>query len=345
MDSSRNFDEALAIAKQALQYIGRFKTAPTPAVYEVWYRFAEGNNEAIQEQLSHAIDQADSVSIQLIDELYQQFCFADDDEHNRKISSRLETEVHGLQSAIASQMVAGEALGESIDHANKNLSTPDISTRQVGICVEGLLASNRRMQSQLEDMKAQLQESHDRITFLKQDLVDSQKVTMTDPLTGVGNRRCFEALMDRALQDRDAEEAGVAVLVLVDLDEFKTVNDTLGHSVGDSLLKFIATTIQALRSDAAVTRFGGDEFGIFVREKTPGDGLLFAEEIKDSLATSRLRHTHSQASIGKVTASISVAILRKDDTRASWFDRADRLLFRAKEAGRNCVRAERQIRE
>lgn len=341
MDSPAAFEDTFAIAKQALQFIGRYKTAPTPAVYEVWYRFVEGNSENIGEQLNHAIDEAGCVTDKLLEDLYNQFCREED--ATSGLSNRLESEMKVLQSAINQQIDAGEQLGESIDQANQGLSSPNVSSQQVEQFVADLVASNSKMQNQLEATRTRLDESQNQISALKKDLMNSQKTTMTDPLTGVGNRRCFEALMESAISERELSVAGFAVLVLIDLDKFKQVNDTHGHAVGDHLLQFTASSIQDLRSDATVARYGGDEFGVFVKVQTANMGQMFAEQIRDLLTSNPLRHTTTGAVIGDVTASIGVAILRDDDTRETWFERADSLLMNAKEAGRNCVRAERQL--
>ncbi len=341
--SSPDFDEAIAIAKKALLFIGKFKTPPTPAVYEVWYRFAAGADTAIGEQLSHAVHEAKSVTTQQLEDLHQQFCLAADPQLNSKIRDGLEHEMHGLQLAIERQVNAGEELGNSIDHTNRNLTSPNLTPQTVESCVAEMIVSNEKMRSQLESMKTQLQQSQAQISLLKQDLLDSQKATLIDPLTGVGNRRCFDKLMETAIRDRDSAAGTITALILVDLDEFKHINDSQGHAVGDSLLKFTAAKIQELPGNATVTRYGGDEFGAFLRVTQSGDALRFAEAICNTLATNRFTHKQSGQSLHRVTASIGVAILRPIDTPESWFHRADKMLYCAKQDGRNCARVERQL--
>ena len=73
------------------------------------------------------------------------------------------------------------------------------------------------------------------------------------------------------------------------------------------------------------------------------EALQYAEAIRTALSSHRFKHQASGKSLHKITASFGVAILRSDDTRKSWFDRADKLLYCAKDNGRNCVRAERQL--
>ncbi|EMI20600.1 diguanylate cyclase [Rhodopirellula maiorica SM1] len=342
-DADQDFDHAFSIAKKALQFVGRFRTPPTPTIYEVWYRYSEGASPEIREQLSGAIDNAKPVSIEQLEALHQQYCQPTHVELNSQISSKLEDELQELVVAIDRQMHAGEKLGHSIDHANRDLTSANITPEKIKACVAEVLASNATMQSQLDSMKVQLKQSQGQINHLQEELIASQRSTMTDALTGVGNRRCFDALMETAIRSRCSDTAGDAVLILVDLDGFKQVNDHLGHTVGDSLLKFIAAKIQSVIGDATVARYGGDEFGVFMRVAMASEALQFAEKIRDSLANHRFKHQASGQSLPQITASIGVAILRSDDSRKSWFDRADKLLYCAKENGRNCIRAERQL--
>ncbi|GAA5509640.1 diguanylate cyclase [Novipirellula caenicola] len=342
-DSDHDFNFAFSIAKKALQFIGRFKTPPTPNIYEVWYRYAEGRSPEISDHLSGAIDEAQTVSAAQLEALHQRFCQPTDAKLSTQISSKLEEELQELVNAIERQMHAGEQLGDSIDHANRDLTAANVTPEKIKACVAKIIASNATMQSQLDSMQVQLKQSQGQISQLQEELIASRRSTMTDALTGVGNRRCFDALMETAIRNRRTDTAGDAVLMLVDLDGFKYVNDHLGHTVGDTLLKFIAAKIQSAIGDATVTRYGGDEFGVFLRVASADEALQFAETIRNSLANHRFKHQASGQSLPQVTASIGVAILRSDDTQKSWFDRADKLLYCAKENGRNCIRAERQL--
>ena len=340
--SSDEFQEAFDFARQALQHVGQFKTPPTPEVFEVWYRFAEGGNAPISEQLSHMIDQEVPITKQQIVELHDQFCQNSGDDMNSKISSRLESEMRGLESAIAKQVEAGEQFGASIERAGEKMALDPVTAAQVSGSVSELVASNQQMQLQLENLNSRLDHSQNQIARLKTDLVESRKKSMTDPLTGVGNRRCFDALLATALEDRETGNAGQAVLALIDLDNFKEVNDTLGHAVGDSLLTKVAKQLQGLRSDGMIARYGGDEFGVFIKIVQASDMMRFAEEARAAVTCSPDQGSENTDGMDRVTVSIGIARLREADTAESWFDRADKLLYAAKQAGRNCFRIEYQ---
>ncbi len=334
------FAAAFAIAKEALQFVGKFQTPPTPKIYEVWYRYAEGNNDAIKEQLSHAVDEAGEVSAEMIEQLYDQFCTSSDDVDAR-ISRELSDEMADLESLIASQLTAGNEFRDSIDSASDKLGT-DATSDEIQTCIAGLIASNTKMQSQLEESSSRLQESQSQVSELRNDLAESQKSVMTDPLTGVGNRRFFETMMIQSL-DAIAERGERAFLLLIDLDEFKQVNDNFGHDAGDHVLRFVATETQNICPAGSIARYGGDEFAMFLCGESADEASQIADEIRRFFSTNSLTFAQTGQMLGRIGLSIGVARLRPDDDRESWFRRADQLLYRAKESGRNCVMVERAL--
>ncbi len=148
----------------------------------------------------------------------------------------------------------------------------------------------------------------------------------TDTLSGLPNRRAFE---DRAVRLRDFSDAKPLAVLMLDLDEFKPVNDSQGHEAGDQVLALIARTIaDGLREGDFVARLGGDEFAALLPRTGVAEAKLLAE---------RLRESVEDAGSGDfVTASIGVAMLEDDVRRALL--QADVALYEAKNAGRNTVR-------
>ncbi len=146
----------------------------------------------------------------------------------------------------------------------------------------------------------------------------------TDALTGLPSRRPFGPALDAAL----ARPGGRAVvLALVDLDDFKQVNDRLGHSHGDTVLRALADSFGALRSSDTAFRVGGDEFAVLLTGGTEAQ----AEE-----ALARVRRTLARLAPG-VTFSAGVAAAPDDVSAAELWERADTALYEAKARGRRCT--------
>ena len=156
-----------------------------------------------------------------------------------------------------------------------------------------------------------------------------------DPLTGLTNRREFEARVTAAIGDHRSRKTEYALLYL-DLDQFKIINDTCGHAAGDGLIRKIAWLINdTLRGSDVLARLGGDEFGALLRDIRVDDALALAEGIRRRIA--ELRYDWDSR-IFTVNSSIGVIVI--DDTVATVSDAlsaADQACYLAKDNGRNRV--------
>lgn len=161
----------------------------------------------------------------------------------------------------------------------------------------------------------------------QQDLI---KLAMTDQLTGLYNRHSLFDFGPKYLSDAKRHGFSVSLLVF-DLDHFKNVNDTHGHSVGDIVLKAIGAVLNDnCRTEDAVARFGGEEFVMVLSHCDIDYAFTKAECIRAAIEKSRPNDL-------TITASIGVAALGKDDDFESLFDKADKAVYEAKKSGRNKV--------
>jgi diguanylate cyclase (GGDEF)-like protein len=159
--------------------------------------------------------------------------------------------------------------------------------------------------------------------------------SLTDPLTGLSNRRAFFYLCDRMLERCHRTGAPCTVLV-VDLDRFKAVNDTFGHAVGDCVLQvFAAVAHQELRSFDIIGRLGGEEFAVLLPRTHSREGAEIARRLKEAFSTAaRTVGDHEVSG----TLSIGVAVvLGGETTIGEALERADAALYRAKLNGRDRV--------
>lgn len=163
------------------------------------------------------------------------------------------------------------------------------------------------------------------------------ELSLKDPLTGLSNRRHFRAVLDRTI-DVVARSGDPALLLMLDIDHFKKVNDNYGHQAGDKVLQTVATALgKCVRPMDTLARYGGEEFAVIL----PNCHAYFGETIAE-----RIRQTIEQMSIPiapgtelKVTVSVGGAYAPEwvRSTAALWTERADVQLYRAKSEGRNRV--------
>ena len=158
-----------------------------------------------------------------------------------------------------------------------------------------------------------------------------------DALTGLPNRRSFSEAMEREL-DRVARSGDVALLLLVDIDHFKRVNDTHGHLAGDEVLRQLSQRLlECVRPMDTVARFGGEEFAVVLPNCSTAYGSVIAERIRRSIEAVPMVMRNGQSL--SLTVSVGGAYTPQwiRSQAAIWMERADRQLYRAKREGRNRV--------
>ena len=166
-------------------------------------------------------------------------------------------------------------------------------------------------------------------------LRELRRVAMTDPVTGVSNRKHLEGRLSAAIAEHE-RNASVAGLLFMDVDHFKHINDAHGHNTGDDILRMVANTIRyALRGTDVVGRWGGDEFMAVLQDVQDGYALRAAANKVRTLAGSSRLDLNGEGLT--VTLSIGGTVLLTGDTPEGLVHRADELMYQSKKAGRNVV--------
>ena len=153
-----------------------------------------------------------------------------------------------------------------------------------------------------------------------------------DPLTGLANRRALTEAFAAALASGRPH-----CLAVVDVDHFKRINDRFGHAVGDRVLTAIAKTLGEACGDALVARYGGEEFALLFPS---GDAVRMAEALERAraeVASKRYRLREADTALGTITFSGGIVTVARAESFDNAFARADVLLYRAKQAGRNRI--------
>lgn len=211
------------------------------------------------------------------------------------------------------------------------------STAEIGRLprIEGLDEIARvagTMIARVHDAEARLARATEEAETLRRKLAHAEEDARSDMLTGLANRRAFmEAFAKRAPADSPW------CLALCDVDRFKRINDEHGHPVGDRVLSAVARTLAETCGSHLVARHGGEEFGVLLRAVTLTEAGAVLERARAEVAAKRFRDRESGAVLGTVTFSAGLTAIHEGDTAETAFGRADRLLYTAKEGGRNCI--------
>jgi diguanylate cyclase len=219
-----------------------------------------------------------------------------------------------------------------------------------------LLDDIKRIKSELvrevDNMRAMVREKENldqktldalssQVDVLKKELDKARHTANTDGLTGVYNRKALDDHLQRLIE-RNTVSITPFSLMMMDLDDFKTLNDTYGHTVGDRMLLAFAQKCRAtVRSDDFLARYGGEEFILILPGASLRNAIKKAKQVCRSVAAAKYAADDSpRADVVAVTVSIGVSAYRKGDTAKSLVDRADQCLYKAKASGKNRVVAE-----
>jgi len=202
--------------------------------------------------------------------------------------------------------------------------------------VRHLTRSNRRLQEAVNQTRAEL-------TLTARTARDAQEAlkdqALRDGLTGLWNRRAVFAMLEKEIYRAQRDRFPVT-LVMIDLDHFKTVNDTFGHPTGDEVLRDAARRLlEVLRPYDFIGRYGGEEFLVVLPSCSSHHGVRRAEEFRRAIAA---RPVFTAAGPLMVTCSVGVAAYDHAMPPDDLIHRADEALYRAKRLGRNCVCAANQ---
>ena len=174
-----------------------------------------------------------------------------------------------------------------------------------------------------------------------QSVVDALcELSSTDPLTGLANRRHFDHALEREI-DRVARSGEPALVLMIDIDNFKRVNDSWGHPVGDLVIKSVAQVLQGcIRPMDTVARVGGEEFAIILPNCPLDFGQTAAERVRTKVQKRSVLVAQGQEVAVTVSIGGAFAPRWKRASPQQWLERADQQLYLAKSGGRNCARLE-----
>jgi len=231
--------------------------------------------------------------------------------------------------------IKGLAVGASrINEGLVGVKIPKGADDEIGMMIDTFNEMATKIslsQAELQYKNKMLNSQNDRLQDMNERL---EKLSVTDGLTGLFNHRHFWNLLNTELTRVNLHQGHLA-LVLLDLDDFKKVNDKFGHSVGDLLLQTVGTVLSdTVRDTDIVARYGGEEFGVLLPDTDESGVQQVAEKIRASIEAIRFSIPDTDIVL-KVTVSIGVSVFRGN--RREFFNAADRALYKSKAAGKNCV--------
>lgn len=337
--SDNFYDDDLAKAGEYLRLsiglMGQHKIPVSPLNYRLSYDYTSGKDYLLNASIDELLKKESPPTTESLNSLYRKFYLQDNEslERLRKGLSEIVTNIQGDFDRSESN------LGNYSDRLAKfaALLADQISPENLSAEVDRVITdtreteqSQRHMQNQLKDLTAEME-------VLKTELIQVKQASLIDGLTGVSNRKAFDESLQEAMTIAQQEQSPY-VLLMLDVDHFKAVNDNHGHIVGDKVLRFIASAAKrCIKGKDVIARYGGEEFAVILKDTDMLGGNVVAEEIRSTIAAGVLRDTQTQKAYGRVTISIGMTQFMATDTVDGLVGRADQALYRAKENGRNRI--------
>lgn len=326
-----------ALAKTALALLSECGVLPTPDNFELFYTYASGQIPELGKTMDRMISERSPFTSQALEELRSR-CLS-----GARTSQALDNASAGIAKTLNALLERLEKAGRDASDYGRTLSRAsgeldgELSPAELRTFVDGLMRATRAMEERASSLERELQHSSDQINRLKTQLDDVRKESLTDGLTGVANRKAFDAALAEAIEDARRSERDLALL-MCDIDHFKRFNDTWGHQTGDQVLRLVANCMsENVKGRDTVARFGGEEFAVILRAASLENATLLADQIRAFVRGKKLIKKSTGDILGTITISIGVSRLRDRDTPASLIQRADACLYRAKSGGRNRV--------
>jgi diguanylate cyclase (GGDEF)-like protein len=214
----------------------------------------------------------------------------------------------------------------------------DVSDRRAPGEVKSLIRAFNRLVTRLRDKSQDSENSQLALEVqnksFQQRFQAASELSVTDPLTQLNNRRFFEEYLDREV-NRLIRNGNSLFLLVIDIDDFKVLNDSYGHAAGDEMLKQIARVMkETVRETDLLVRFGGEEFVVVLKGMDVRGAMVLAEKLRTDIAESSFI---VDGSMRPRRATVSIGLAEYKGSKTGLFNSADAALYRAKASGKNCV--------
>jgi diguanylate cyclase len=327
----------MAYAEIALSQVKALRQPATPRNYEVWYTYATGYNTSLNQAINGALAQKDALTDTDLEQLY-----ADHISPTRlagtinAVGPRAAEEIIRVMTMAAASAAAAGACTENLGNIISKLGSTN-DRKDLRTVIKMLAQTVIEMKKDSEALEAQIVTSKGQINRLQQTLEVARNESLTDPLTGIADRKHFAERLAKAMAE--SRECGEPLsFVMTDVDHFKSFNEAWGHPTGDHVLRLIAGQIkQNIKVRDVAARFGGDEFAVILPNTRVQTARRAADQIRHAIMSKDIRKRSTGQKLGRVTVSIGVSMALKDDTSESLIARAVTHLNAAKHHGRNRV--------
>ncbi|WP_394145590.1 GGDEF domain-containing protein [Vibrio atypicus] len=331
-----DYKRSTANLKKAVPLMMKNHVAATPANYALWYTYVDNAIPQMNRELDSVLENYGICPPATGEQLYKNYVASRAETDIKNLRANIELLVGQVASSMTDTLADTSNFSAMIDKSFQNLEKVEnesMSLEEVMTVVRQLVEESKEIRHSTRFLNNQLESASEEIQRLKSELAEVQQDALFDSLTSLYNRRSFDNDIRTLCQSGQS-----LCLVLADIDHFKGYNDNYGHLFGDTVIKGIAKRLHiSARDGVHAYRFGGEEFALIVPNKQLRIARQYADGLRRSIEKLSIKDKRSGKQVGNITASFGVAEFQLNESPESLIERADKLLYEAKQLGRNRV--------
>jgi diguanylate cyclase len=300
-------ERTLAFAVVALGQIRSLRQTAVPRNYEIGYVYATGYNAPLNKIINETLARNGTLSEADLEQIYDTYLsHIKTSDRIDKVGARVIGEIDDVMTLVTDALCMSQSFELKLSGANEKLRSAK-NRDQIKAIVDGLIKSTREMRDTNKVLEERLSLSKTEISNLQHSLEAIRAESLTDPLTGLGNRKYFDRSIEMAVQTALASGEPLSLLMF----------DIEGQDI--------------------TARYGGEEFAVVLPNTALRQALTVADHIRRAVMAKELKKKSTGEILGRVTISVGVSMLKPGDDTDSLIERADACLYAAKRNGRNRV--------
>lgn len=336
MKHADDVSKAVDLLKKTLPEMNKRNIATTPNNYAIWYEYVIGDNPELSEAIKDLDAKNTTYTTDILQSLYEKYIADAHEAAVNSLSNSVKEIIHNFLNKANKEGQGLTNYAQTLSSFSEKMENMN-DIGDIKELISHLLDETKKRESATQSMQTSLESMALEMKKLRAEVSKLNSEATTDSLTKVNNRRAFDMEIENFISASKADKKPLCLLLL-DLDDFKRFNDKFGHTIGDKILRFVATLLKNnIKGCDSVSRFAGEQFSILLPETTYQGAHIVAENIRERLSKQTLSDSAEKIELGTVTASIGVAQYAYGESAEQLIRKADKYMHEAKRSGKNKV--------